>query len=84
MGLGLGLGLRLVLGLGLGLGLGFRGHDLALLVGLAGEEVSQRRLEPVDILAVVRLHLRANEEAEMLTALGRTQGRVRVWANVLH
>ena len=42
------------------------------------------RLEPVDILAVVRLHLRANEEAEMLTALGRTQGRVRVWANVLH
>ena len=32
-------------------------HDLALLVRLAGEEVSQRRVEPVHILPVVRLHL---------------------------
>ena len=45
--------------------LGVRGHDLALLVDLAGEEVSQRRLEPVHVLPVVRLHLRVREEAEI-------------------
>ena len=76
---------RLRVRLRLRLRLGVRGHDLALLVDLAGEEVSQRRLEPVHVLPVVRLHLRAREAAGVCTAATRkeTNGGCRV-GNVLH